>query len=103
MEYLFKPDLENKTRKKQKERKINSYNVILLNDNYTTMDFVVEILIKIFKKNQQDANDIMLEVHNNGKSIAGNYHYDIAITKIEQVHALAAEKEYPFRCILEGI
>ena len=77
------------------------YRVILLNDHYTTMDFVVEVLMVIFHKNLEDANKIMLDVHRKGKGIVGHYSWDIAVTKTEQVHAAAREQEFPLRCIVE--
>ena len=75
--------------------------VILLNDDYTTMEFVVAILMEIFHKTEADANRIMLEVHSKGKGLVGVYPWDIASTKAEQVHAAAQENEFPLRCIVE--
>jgi len=75
--------------------------VILLNDDYTTMDFVVEVLVEIFHKNLTDANRIMLDVHEKGRGIVGKYSWDIAATKVEQVHALARDNEFPLKCIVE--
>jgi len=75
--------------------------VILLNDDYTTMDFVMEILMALFHKSPEEANAIMLEVHEKGKGIAGQYIWDIAITKVEQVHLIAREHQFPLRCIVE--
>ena len=77
------------------------YRVVILNDHYTTMEFVVFILMSIFHKNEEDAFKIMLDVHKKGKGIVGIYCWDIAVTKAEQVHALARENEFPLRCIVE--
>ena len=77
------------------------FKVVLLNDDYTTMDFVVEILMTIFHKNFDDANIIMIDVHEKGKGIVGLYPWDIAVTKTEQVHAAARENQFPLRCIVE--
>jgi ATP-dependent Clp protease adaptor protein ClpS len=77
------------------------YRVILLNDHYTTMDFVVEVLMVIFNKNLEDANSIMMDVHKKGKGMVGQYSWDIAATKAEQVHAAARVNEFPLRCIVE--
>ena len=88
-----------KTAPKLKEP--DEYRVILLNDHFTTMDFVVEILMVIFHKSSEDANRIMLDVHKKGKGLVGLYPWDIAITKTEQVHAAARENEFPLRCIVE--
>jgi ATP-dependent Clp protease adaptor protein ClpS len=67
------------------------------------MDFVVEILILIFHKNEADANRIMMDVHRKGKGIVGQYPFDIAQTKVEQVHNLAHQNEFPLRCIIEEV
>jgi ATP-dependent Clp protease adaptor protein ClpS len=90
-----------KTRNVEKLREPGEFRVILLNDNYTTMDFVVEILVVIFRKNLEDANKIMLDVHNKGRGTVGMYPWDIAVTKAEQVHNTARENEFPLRCIVE--
>ena len=78
------------------------YKVILHNDNYTSMDFVIEVLRKIFHKSSADAAKIMLEVHHNGTGLAGIYPYDIACTKIEQVNNMAKKSEYPLKCTCEA-
>jgi ATP-dependent Clp protease adaptor protein ClpS len=88
-----------KTTEKLKEPE--EYRVILLNDHYTTMDFVVEVLVVIFHKNIEDANRIMLDVHRKGKGVVGVYPWDIAATKAEQVHLAAEKQEFPLRCIVE--
>ncbi|MDR0289833.1 MAG: ATP-dependent Clp protease adaptor ClpS [Treponema sp.] len=85
----------------EKVKEPEEYRVILLNDHFTSMDFVVEVLITIFHKNHQDANKIMLDVHKKGKSQVGLYTWDIATTKAEQVHAAARANEFPLRCIVE--
>lgn len=77
------------------------YRVILHNDHYTTMDFVVEVLIRIFHKNAVEATKIMLDVHKKGKGFVGIFPYDIAATKVAQVRQLAKEREFPLKCTLE--
>jgi ATP-dependent Clp protease adaptor protein ClpS len=77
------------------------YKVVLHNDHYTTMEFVVEILIAIFHKPAAEATKIMLDVHKKGKGICGVYTYDIAATRVSRVHALARQKEFPVQCSLE--
>jgi ATP-dependent Clp protease adaptor protein ClpS len=79
------------------------YQVMLLNDDYTSMDFVVEVLMYVFHKSEEDAADIMLHVHKNGKGLAGIYPWDIAVTKAEQVHDLAVQNEFPLKCIVEKV
>ena len=90
---------KNRTTPKLKEPE--EFRVILLNDNYTTMDFVVMILMSIFHKTEEDAGKIMLDVHKKGKGLVGQYPWDIAATKAEQVHAIAKQNEFPLRCIVE--
>jgi len=77
------------------------YVVILLNDDFTTRDFVVEILKLVFHKNPEEANRIMLSVHYEGRGVVGAYTWDIAHTKAAQVHAIAKEHDYPLRCVVE--
>ena len=77
------------------------YAVTLYNDDITTMDFVVELLVKIFHKNTADASTVMMQVHQTGKGVAGIYTYDIAVTKKTQADKLAAEKGFPLRLGLE--
>ncbi|MDR2468275.1 MAG: ATP-dependent Clp protease adapter ClpS [Spirochaetaceae bacterium] len=88
-------------RQKDKLKKPQDYKVVLLNDDWTSMDFVVDILKIIFHKNDQEAERTMLEVHRNGRGVAGVYTFDIARTKAEQVHCLAAKKNFPLKCVLE--
>jgi len=92
-------ELLTKTKTKVKEPKL--YKVVMHNDNYTTMNFVVEVIRIVFHKPAAEATRIMLEVHNKGRAIVGIYPYDIAITKIDQVHQLAKENGYPLRCSCE--
>jgi len=77
------------------------YNVILLNDNVTTMDFVVYILEKIFDKSHSEAVNIMLRVHEQGEGLAGTYVKEVAETKASQVMKMARQKNFPLRCKLE--
>lgn len=81
--------------------KPSRYNVFLLNDDYTTMDFVVDILKKIFGKNLTEATQIMLHVHKKGVGLAGVYPREIAETKVEAVHRMARDNEFPLKCIME--
>ena len=86
---------------KKKLREPDEFRVILLNDNYTTMDFVVEVLILVFHKGEGDATRIMLDVHTRGKGVVGMYPWDIAQTKANQVHSLARQNEFPLKCVVE--
>ncbi|MGQ9616986.1 MAG: ATP-dependent Clp protease adaptor ClpS [Spirochaetota bacterium] len=77
------------------------YRVILHNDHYTTMDFVVEVIVKVFHKPVLEATKIMLDVHRRGTGIVGVYPYDIAATKRAQVIKMAREREFPLKCTIE--
>jgi ATP-dependent Clp protease adaptor protein ClpS len=85
----------------QEIREPRLYRVVLLNDDYTTMDFVVEILVTVFHKPAAEAAKIMLDVHRRGKGTCGVFTYDIAATKVSLVHQLARKREFPLRCNLE--
>ena len=77
------------------------YKVILLNDDYTPMDFVVMVLEQIFRKNHSDALNVMLQVHQKGAGLAGVYTRDVAETKVDQVIEYARINDYPLQCTLE--
>lgn len=77
------------------------YRVYLLNDDYTTMDFVVYILMMIFDKPKLEATAIMLHVHRHGKGLAGIYPKEIAETKVDQVESLARAHGFPLKCTIE--
>jgi ATP-dependent Clp protease adaptor protein ClpS len=77
------------------------YKVMLLNDDYTPMDFVVFVLKQVFHKGHNDAIRIMLEVHNRGSGTCGVYTRDVAETKVEQVVAAARKNEHPLQCVME--
>lgn len=88
-----------KTRPKTK--KPSMYKVMLLNDDYTPMEFVVHVLEKFFSKNRQEATDIMLHVHRRGVGICGVFTYEIAETKVAQVMDFARANEQPLQCTME--
>ena len=79
------------------------YAVLLHNDDYTTMDFVVDLLMRVFGKNAQDAADVMMNVHNQGRGVAGIYPYDIAMTKRILAESMAAERDFPLRLTVEEV
>jgi len=79
------------------------FKVIILNDDFTPMEFVVGMLITFFAMSQQKARHIMLEVHKQGKAICGTYSRDIAETKVAQVNSLARQYDYPLLCIMEAV
>lgn len=78
------------------------YRVLLLNDDYTSMEFVILVLQQVFHKSNTDAERIMLQVHHDGEGVAGIYPRDIAETKIAIVHQLARQNEFPLRCRMEA-
>ena len=77
------------------------YKVLLLNDDYTSMDFVIEILMNVFHKSYQEAEKIMLDVHKNNYGLCGVYTYEVAETKIMQVSKLAREQGFPLKATME--
>ncbi len=77
------------------------FKVLMHNDDYTTMDFVVQMLEGIFRKSSTEAHQIMLNIHFNGIGICGTYPCEIAETKVERVHSSAREAGFPLKCSLE--
>ena len=77
------------------------YTVVLLNDDFTPMDFVVLVLQKFFSMNRERAMQIMLKVHMEGRGVCGVYPRDIAATKVEQVSTFARENQHPLACVME--
>jgi ATP-dependent Clp protease adaptor protein ClpS len=84
-------------------REPKKYQVYLLNDDYTSMDFVIDILMGIFRKTYSEAHQIMLQVHQNGRGVCGVYSYEIAETKIHQVSSLARESGFPLKAAMEEV
>lgn len=77
------------------------FRVVLLNDDFTTMEFVVAVLVAVFHKPMLEATRIMMDVHKKGRGVVGVYSYDIALTKINRVHAMARDNGFPLKCIME--
>jgi ATP-dependent Clp protease adaptor protein ClpS len=88
-------------RTRQETKEPSRYKVILLNDDYTTMEFVVLILEQVFLKSPAEAFRVMMHVHTQGKGLCGLYPHDIAETKIETVHEMAKEHGFPLRADME--
>ncbi|MER2520880.1 MAG: ATP-dependent Clp protease adapter ClpS [Bdellovibrionales bacterium] len=84
-----------------KTHKPSMYKVILLNDDYTPMEFVVQVLESVFSKPTEEAMRIMLQVHQKGSGVCGVYTYEVAETKVSIVVALAKEAEQPLQCVME--
>ena len=89
--------------KTQKPKPPSMYNVLLFNDDYTPMEFVVEVLERFFNKNREQATQIMLQVHTKGSGVCGIYPLDIAETKVSQVLDLAKEQGHPLQCNMQEI
>jgi len=89
------------TESKQKLQKPPLYKVLLHNDDYTTMEFVVLVLRSVFNKSEEDAFRIMMAVHQQGIGVAGVYSYEIAEAKVDKVIQLARDKEFPLLCTME--
>ncbi len=89
------------SRTERKLKKPRMYKVLLLNDDYTTMEFVVYVLQAVFHRPEPEAVQIMLHVHKNGAGVAGVYTYEVAETRVAQVEALARQHEFPLRCSME--
>tara|TARA_B100001123_G_scaffold34225_1_gene35530 strand:+ start:243 stop:587 length:345 start_codon:yes stop_codon:yes gene_type:complete len=87
--------------RKPKTKKPAMYKVIMLNDDYTPMEFVVLVLERFFSKNQQEATKIMLHVHQKGVGVCGVFTYEVAETKVQQVMDLARQHQHPLQCTLE--
>ncbi len=77
------------------------YKVFLLNDDFSTMDFVIDVLVRVFRKTVEEATTIMMNIHNKGKELCGTYTYEIATTKVAQVKSMAREKGFPLKAMME--
>jgi ATP-dependent Clp protease adaptor protein ClpS len=87
--------------KKSKLKPPPMFKVVLLNDDYTPMDFVVAVLQTIFMMNREQATQIMLKVHREGMGVCGVYPKDVAATKVEQVVSFAKQHQHPLQCVME--
>lgn len=89
------------TKTKPKVKKPDLYRVLLLNDDFTPMEFVIHILERFFRKTPEQATQIMLHVHNNGVGECGIYTYEVAETKVTQVMDFARKNQHPLQCVME--
>ena len=92
-------ELQQRTRTEKKEPQL--FRVVLLNDDYTTMEFVIEVLESVFQKSPAEAYQIMMHVHVNGRGIAGVYPWEVAETKSGSVESLAREAGFPLKAVTE--
>lgn len=90
-----------RTQTKPKNKRPSLYKVMVLNDDYTPMDFVVHILERYFHKNRDEATSIMLSVHHEGVGVCGVYTYEVAETKVMQVMEFARQHQHPLQCVME--
>lgn len=96
-----RPDTGLALKSRPKTKKPSMYKVLMLNDDYTPMEFVVHVLERIFSLGQTEATAVMLHVHQKGVGICGVFTYDVAETKLNQVMDLARKHEHPLQCTLE--
>lgn len=89
------------TKVRPKTKKPSMWRVLLMNDDYTPMEFVVHILERFFAKNRQEATDVMLHVHRRGVGLCGIFTYEVAETKVAQVMDYARQNEQPLQCTME--
>jgi ATP-dependent Clp protease adaptor protein ClpS len=97
----FERKVESQTELSEELQEPLQYRVVLLNDDFTTKDFVIAVLVAIFHKKHEDAYVIMEDVHRKGRGVVGAYTYDIAATRCLQVHEAARQNGFPLRCVME--
>jgi ATP-dependent Clp protease adaptor protein ClpS len=90
-------------RRTQKTQPPQMYQVVMLNDDFTPMEFVVVVIQEFFNKDRETATQIMLKIHLDGKAVCGIYSRDVAATKVDQVHAAAREAGHPLQCVSEPV
>jgi len=98
---IFQEDTGVQQKPRLQEPKL--FRVVLHNDHYTTMDFVVKVIVSVFHKPAAEATRIMLDVHRKGHGVVGVYPWDIAATKVSQVHEMARKSEFPLRASCEEV
>ena len=94
-------DLKDRTSSKNKVEPPKKYKCVMINDDYTPMEFVVMVLEKIFNKKQEEATQIMLHVHKNGIGVCGTFTYEVAESKCKSVMDMAKKNEHPLQCTME--
>ena len=98
---IFEENLGVITKEKSLVKKPDMYAVVLINDDYTPMEFVVMVLEKVFNKKSEEATQIMLHVHKNGIGVCGTFTYEVAESKCKAVMDLAKKNEHPLQCTME--
>ena len=89
------------TKTRPQTKRPNVYRVLILNDDYTPMEFVVHVIMRFFAKSQEAATQIMLHVHNHGVGECGTFTYEVAETKVTQVMDFARKHQHPLQCVME--
>jgi len=100
-DYIMETNIVTKQKNTAKIKKPKQYKVVMYNDDYTTMEFVISVLVNVFNKKLIEAEKIMLDVHEKGKGVAGIYSHDIAITKVYTAMSMAKENGFPFKLTVE--
>ena len=100
-DYIMETNIVTKQKNQVKIKKPKQYKVVMYNDDYTTMEFVIAVLVNVFNKKLIEAEKIMLDVHERGKGVAGIYSHDIAITKVYTAMSMAKENGFPFKLTVE--
>ena len=100
-EFISTPKEGVKNRNKQSVKRPKRYKVYLLNDDFTTMEFVVNVLEEVYRKSRDQAITVMLNVHQSGKGVAGTYVKSVAETKILTTHKMARNQGFPLKCAME--
>ena len=97
------PQEQSATRERQRTdlREPRRYKVIIYNDDFTTMEFVVKVLVEVFFKSDAEAEALMLQVHHSDKAVVGIYTYDIAVSKVQKATQMAREENFPLRLTYE--
>jgi len=98
---IFDDEVNIKDKTEIEIKRPSKYNVIIHNDDYTSMEFVVQVLVGVFKKQVVEATKIMFDVHKKGRGIAGIYSYDVGVTKIIQAMEMCEESGFPLKLTLE--
>jgi len=96
-------DAQSNTVSKSKIEYPERFNVVLLNDDFTPMDFVVQLLVEIFNRTVEEARDITMQIHDNGKGIAGTYGYEIAEQKKQEAVSVTRFNKYPLTIVVENV
>jgi ATP-dependent Clp protease adaptor protein ClpS len=104
MSKILTPDIVHKPEAEAAEPQLQRppmFRVIMLNDDYTPMEFVVDMLVRLFNKSPETANQLMLQVHNHGSAVCGVYPYDIAESKMSRLETISRNQGHPLRCMME--